>query len=126
MLVLAALLAISVQDTSRAAVAGAFADSGAAGLVARARAARQHIERYRDRPSRVEVKGARQGVPIAIRGEQVPEDLDDQVRWLVIDPSEDYLRVIGAADSEGFVYPLIVGGEASYRFRAGDTTTITL
>src|SRR5579859_3007094 len=85
-----------------------------------------HIEWYRDRPSRVDVRGARQAVPIAIRGEHVPEDLDDQVRWLVIDPSEDYLRVIGAADSEGFVYPLIVGGESSYRFRAGDTTTITL
>ncbi|MFI5207192.1 MAG: hypothetical protein ACHQX4_04150 [Gemmatimonadales bacterium] len=156
MLVIALALAVVTQDTSRA-------DSAAAGLVARARAARQrnerlvtsytadvsqrigvgihalsrdrmlfhqelaaHIEWYRDRPSRIDVKGARQGIPIAVRGEQVPEDLVDQVRWLVIDPSEDYLRVIGAADSEGFVYPLVVGGESMYRFRAGDTTTITL
>jgi hypothetical protein len=164
MLLLAALLALAVQDTSRAGVPpGSYADSATAGLVTRARAARQrnerlvtsytatvsqrmgvgihalsrdrmlfhqelvaHIEWYRDRPSRVEVKGARQAVPIAMRGEQVPEDLDEQVRWLVIDPSEDYLRVMGAADSEGFVYPLIVGGESSYRFRSGDTTTITL
>jgi hypothetical protein len=85
-----------------------------------------HIEWYRDQPSRIEVRGARQGIPIAVRGEQVPEDLGEQVRWLVIDPSEDYLRVIGAADSEGFVYPLRAGGEADYRFRAADTTTITL
>src|SRR5437879_1776739 len=85
-----------------------------------------HIEWYRDRPSRIEVMGARQAIPIAVRGEQVPDDLTDQVRWLVLNPAEDYLRIIGAADSEGFVYPLRPAGETDYRFASGDTTTITL
>src|SRR6266853_1457277 len=123
MLVIAALIALAVQDTARAAPVppGSYADSSTAGLVARARAARlrnerlvtsytatvsqrmgvgihalsrdrmlfhqemvAHIEWYRDRPSRVEVRGARQAVPIATRGEQFPENLDDQVRWLLI------------------------------------------
>lgn len=79
----------------------------------------------RDKPSRVEVIGAREGIPVATKGDQVPEDLDEQVRDLVLNPAEDYLRLIGA-DSSGFVYPLKEGSEADYRFEAGDTTVISL
>src|SRR5437868_5167529 len=35
-----------------------------------------HIDWQRDGPSRVEVRGARQRIPIAMRGDQVPTDLD--------------------------------------------------
>src|SRR5437867_11238942 len=80
---------------------------------------------HRDQPSTIEVVGARQAIPIAIRGEHVPEDLQDDVRWLVVNPAEDYLHLIGA-DEDGFIYPLREGGERDYRFAAGDTTIITL
>jgi len=80
----------------------------------------------RDSVSTIEVVGAREGIPIAIRGDRIPEDLDDELRGLVLNPAEDYLRVIGAQDDDGFVYPLKVGGEADYRFAVGDTTKISL
>ncbi len=83
------------------------------------------IEWRRDAPSRVEVVGAREAAPAVQRGVHVPDDLADQVRWLVINPAEDYLRLVGA-DADGFVYPLREGGENDYRFSAGDTTTIML
>ena len=85
------------------------------------------IEWKRDAPSRVTVVGAREGIPVAKRGDQVPEDLDDNVRWLVINPAEDYLRIAGVgSDDEGFIYPLREGGEHDYRFALGDTTAIGL
>ncbi len=80
----------------------------------------------RDAPSTIELIGAREGVPIALRGDRLPEDLDSQAGSLVLNPAEDYLRLIGGDDDEGFIYPLRTGGEADYRFAAGDTTTITL
>ena len=80
----------------------------------------------RDAQSRIEVIGARQAVPVATRGDQVPDDLEDNVRSLVINPAEDYLRLIGMDDNDGFVYPLAGGSERDYRFAAGDTTIITL
>lgn len=83
------------------------------------------IEWFRDAPSKIHVLGARQRIPVAMRGDQVPDDLDDNVRWLVIDPAADYLRLAGD-DADGFSHPLREGSEADYRFSAGDTTRITL
>jgi hypothetical protein len=80
----------------------------------------------RDAPSTVEVVGAREGIPVVMRGDQIPEELDEQVRSLVLNPAEDYLRVIGARDEDGFVYPLRQGGERDYRFATGDSTVIRL
>jgi len=80
----------------------------------------------RDAPSRVEFLGARQGIPIALRHEQVPDDLENEGRGLVINPAEDYLRLIGATGGDGFSYPIREGGEADYRYASGDTTTIAL
>jgi len=79
----------------------------------------------RDAPSSVEVIGAREGVPIALQGDQIPEDLDDGLRDLVMNPAQDYLRILGS-DEDGFIYPLRARGEADYRFALGDTTTIRL
>ncbi len=84
-----------------------------------------HIEWQRDGPSRVEVTGARQRIPVALRGDRVPEDLDANVMWLVIDPSADYLRLAGD-DADGFVHPLSANAEGDYRYASGDTTTLTL
>ncbi len=83
------------------------------------------IDWRRDGPTRVEVLGARQRLPVAIRGDQVPDDLDANVEWLVFDPSADYLRIVGD-DADGFSHPLREHSEADYRFATGDTTTITL
>jgi len=69
--------------------------------------------------------GAREGIPVALTHDQVPEDLRQDAQDLAYDPSADRM-VIGLRDS-GFVYdPLAPGSEGNYRFRAGDTTTITL
>jgi hypothetical protein len=85
------------------------------------------IEWKRDGKSRVDVVGAREGIPVVKRDDQVPEDLDDNVRSLVVNPAEDYLRMIGVdQDNDGFVYPLRDGGERDYKFAAGDSTIITL
>jgi hypothetical protein len=84
------------------------------------------ISWHRDGKSTIEVTGARQSLPIAKRKEEVPRHLDDQMRWLVVNPAEDYLGMIGDDDDDGFVYPLREGGEADYRFAIGDTTVITL
>jgi len=84
-----------------------------------------NISWKRDGQSTITVTGAREGIPVAKRKEQVPGDLDADVRWLVVNPAEDYLGMIGS-DVDGFVYPLREGGEQDYRFAIGDTTVITL
>jgi hypothetical protein len=79
----------------------------------------------RDGKSSITVTGARRALPV-VRGKQVvPGDLDASVKWLVINPAEDYLAFLGD-DDDGFIYPLREGGERDYRFAVGDTTTITL
>lgn len=83
------------------------------------------IDWRRDSRSTIEVTGLRQAVPVINRGDEVPEDLDSHVRWLVVNPAQDYLVALGD-DDDGFVYPLRVGGEADYRFSIGDTTRIDL
>ncbi len=85
------------------------------------------IEWHRDGPSKIEITGAREALPVVTRGDQVPGGLQGQARWLVINPAEDYLRVVGMADDDdGFVYPLREGGERDYRYAVGDSTIIAL
>lgn len=84
-----------------------------------------NISWKRDGPSTITVTGARQAIPVAMRKDQVPDDLDASVRWLVVNPAEDYLGMIGV-EEDGFVYPLKEGGELDYKFAIGDTTVITL
>lgn len=79
----------------------------------------------RDGRSTITVTGAREGVPVAMRNDRLPGDLESSVRWLVVNPAEDYLGMIGN-DEDGFVYPLRAGGERDYRFALSDSTIITL
>ena len=79
----------------------------------------------RDAQSTITVTGARQAVPVAMRKDQLPEDLRGSVRWLVINPAEDYLGLMGS-DDDGFAYPLKQNGELDYKFASGDTTRLTL
>lgn len=82
----------------------------------------------RDSVSTVEAIGAREGVPVAMRKDQVPSSLRGDLSDLVLDPASDYLKVFGMGDPNdgGFVYPLRDGGERDYRFAVGGTTTIGL
>ncbi|HEX9831520.1 MAG TPA: hypothetical protein VGA66_00290, partial [Mycobacterium sp.] len=82
----------------------------------------------RDSVSTVTVVGARESVPVAQRGDHVPDGLTGNVRELIVDPASDYLRVIGAGDddNEGFIYPMRSGGERDYRYAIGGTTSIGL
>lgn len=82
----------------------------------------------RDSVSTVEVIGAREGVPIATRGDQVPASLRGDVDDMIVDPASDYLRITGLAgdDDEGFLHPLRDGAEADYRYAIGDRTVIGL
>ena len=84
-----------------------------------------NISWRRDGKSTITVTGARQAIPVAKRKEEVPSDLDGSMKWLVVNPAQDYLGMIGD-DGDGFVYPLREGGESDYRFAIGDTTVITL
>ncbi len=81
----------------------------------------------RDSVSRIEAVGAREGIPIAQRGDQLPESLRSDLSDLVLDPASDYLKVTGLdQNDDGFVYPLSAGAEALYRFAIGGTTVIGL
>lgn len=77
----------------------------------------------RDSIGRVEVVGAREGVPIAVRGEQVPEDLARDVEDYAFDPSSDRLMI--GSDTGFIIHPLAEGSEAHYRFESGDSTLLT-
>jgi hypothetical protein len=79
----------------------------------------------RDTKSTITVTGARQAFPVATRRDQLPNDLEDSFRWLVVNPAEDYLGMLGS-DADGFLYPLSEGAERDYRYATGDTTVITL
>jgi hypothetical protein len=87
------------------------------------------VEWHRGDTARVQVLGARAGVPIVSSDGQVPEDLRDLFADLAFDPDADLLRFGGPArgDSvrhEGLLHPLAPGAESSYRYRSGDTTVI--
>src|SRR5437868_3760709 len=62
---------------------------------------------------------------VVMRGDHLPENVEGDVDWLVLDPSADYLRLAGD-DAEGFVHPLSANSEVDYRFSSGDTSTIAL
>lgn len=83
------------------------------------------IDWHRDARSTIEVTGLRQAVPVVNQADEVPDDLDSHVRWLVVNPAQDYLVALGD-DDDGFVYPLKEGGESDYRFAIGDSTRIDL
>jgi hypothetical protein len=79
----------------------------------------------RDGPSRVEVLGAREAVPVAISGVRVPADIEQWARAFLPAPGDDRLFVNPTGD--GFAWhPLAEGAEALYRYSVGDTTRIRL
>lgn len=79
----------------------------------------------RDAADTITMLGAREGIPIVLQKDQVPEDLREDAQDLPFDPSSDQM-VIGLRDSGFIMDPLAPGSEANYRFRSGDTTVISL
>jgi hypothetical protein len=76
----------------------------------------------RDTVGHVEVIGAREGVPIALKGQRLPEDLVREAPDYAFDPSANRLAL--GSDSGFIVHPLAVGSEEHYRFETGDSTTL--
>jgi len=77
---------------------------------------------HRDSLGRVAVIGAREGVPIALKGQRLPEDLVRDAPDYAFDPSANRLGL--GSDSGFIVHPLAVGSEEHYRFETGDSTTL--
>lgn len=83
------------------------------------------IDWQRDGIPVVEVEGAREVIPVAFRGVQLPDDLDSDVMDQAFDPGSDRL-FLGLRDSSFIFHPLGRLAENHYRFRSGDTTQIRL
>ncbi len=77
----------------------------------------------RDTVGSIEVVGAREGIPIALKGEHIPEDLTSDAFDYAFDPSAD--RFYLGSDSDFVIHPLAAGSEAHYRFESGDSTLLT-
>jgi hypothetical protein len=76
----------------------------------------------RDTVGHVAVIGAREGVPIALKGQRLPEDLVREAPDYAFDPSANRLAL--GSDSGFIVHPLAAGSEEHYRFETGDSTTL--
>ncbi len=77
----------------------------------------------RDSVGDIEVVGAREGVPIALTDQQVPEDLLQDADDYAFDPSANRLAI--GSDSGFIIHPLSEGSEAHYRFASGDSTLLS-
>jgi hypothetical protein len=83
------------------------------------------LEWRRDGPSRVEVLGAREAIPMALPGVRVPDGFEQWARSFLPAPGDDRLFVNPTGG--GFAWhPLVDGAEALYRYSLGATTTIRL
>lgn len=86
----------------------------------------ERVEWRRDGPTRIEVLGAREVVPVAIPGVHLPDDLDDWARSFVPEPDADRL-LLTPEQQDGFAWhPLVKNGESVYRYATGDSTVIRL
>ncbi|HEX4633953.1 MAG TPA: hypothetical protein VH163_08980, partial [Gemmatimonadales bacterium] len=84
-----------------------------------------HVHWHRGGADSVELLGARMGVPIAVAGEMVPGDARSDAAGLLWDPGSDQLR-FGNSSADFTRHPLEDEPHTDYRYRSGDTTSITL
>src|SRR5262245_30300626 len=82
------------------------------------------IDWRRGGPIDITVLGAREVIPVVTPKAQIPEDLKSFLPRLAFDPmdTEGVIRI----DTTGLRHPLATGAEAHYRYRTGDTRTISL
>lgn len=83
------------------------------------------IDWTRDGPGRIEILGAREAIPVAIKGVQLPSDLGSFMPHLAFDPADNRL-LVGWDDNEFVRHPFAPGAERYYRYRTGGTTSIQL
>ncbi len=85
------------------------------------------IEWTREGPARIEVLGARESIPVAMKGVQLPSDLVSFMPHLAFDPADSRMLLGWDDDEDSFVrHPLAPDGEEHYRYRAGSRTSIQL
>lgn len=83
------------------------------------------VDWRRDGPTRVEVRGAREVVPVARAGVEIPDGIEGFADDMVPRPGDD--RLVLSPQDEGLAWhPLVEGGEAVYRYAIGDSTQIRL
>jgi hypothetical protein len=82
------------------------------------------IDWNRNGPVRIEVLGARETVPIAMKGVQVPAGLERFMPHVAFDPIDPDVFV--RLDTTFLRHPLAPDAESHYRYRSGDTTTLRL
>ncbi|MGQ0562536.1 MAG: hypothetical protein ACT443_11760 [Gemmatimonadota bacterium] len=83
------------------------------------------LEWTRTGTARIEVLGAREAVPVAIKGVQLPSDLAAFMPHLAFDPA-DHRLLVDWNDDEFVRHPLAPDAERFYRYRTGGTTSIQL
>lgn len=107
------------------------------------------IDWRRDTTSRIDVIGAREAVPAAMRNVQLPEDLRSDAPDYAFDPADDQLQIgngsrggerdtmdrqggrRGGSDKQAehrsvaVRHPISPGSEVDYRFQSGDTARVT-
>jgi hypothetical protein len=83
------------------------------------------IEWTRDSIGKIEILGAREAIPVAIKGLQVPDDLGSFMPHLAFDPADNRM-LLDWGDNEFIRHPLAPNSERFYKFRTGTTTTIQL
>lgn len=83
------------------------------------------IEWARNGPGRVEVLGAREVVPVAMKNMQLPSDLGSYMPHLAFDPADNRM-LVDWDDDEWLRHPLAANAEQYYKFRTGGTTSIQL
>src|SRR5688572_24714399 len=83
------------------------------------------LEWSRTGAGRIEILGAREAIPVAIKGVKLPDDLDSFMPHLSFDPADNRM-LVGWDDDEFVRHPFAPGAERHYRYRTGGTTTIHL
>jgi len=83
------------------------------------------LEWSRSGAGRIEILGAREAIPVAIKGVQLPNDLDSFMPHLAFDPADNRM-LVGWDDDEFVRHPFAPNAERYYRYRTGTTTSIQL
>ena len=84
------------------------------------------VEWRRGQRTRIEVLGARSGLPVVSPEPALPQRLSKLVGDLAFDPEDNFLtsRPVRRSSNDEPYHPLSPGSEQHFRFRSGDTTVL--
>lgn len=83
------------------------------------------LEWTREGEAMIEVLGARESVPVAMKNVQLPGDLSSFMPHLAFDPADNRM-LLGWGDDDFVRHPLGPDAERFYRYRTGGTTSVQL